>query len=480
MRVHILLKRRRTLLSAVLALGAGVAGYFYYFQPPVVTVSLAERAPVSEVVYGTGTVEPIRWTKVVPFTRGRLTELCRCEGQLVRKGQVLARQDDGEERASLHELEAGMDQLERDLGRSDKDLQKGAATKQQNERIKTQIRELTFRISAQKERINALALKAPLDGMILRRDGELGEMVGPTDVLFWVGSPTPMQVVAEINEEEISKIAVGQKVLLQNEAFPGQSLSATVSQITPKGNPDSKTFRAYLLLPRDTPLQIGMTVEVNIVFREKANALVVPVEAVAGDAIQVVRGDRISLVRVATGIRGSRLVEGIGDVAEGARVVSPARKDLSDGTEVRTDLLPAIPRPETQYAEASLDDTRSVAHDAYDARPTAVDGGTPPRASTPTRRATAIRETVARASDEGPRDATSRPTSNQAASARVPPIANDARRSAREIADKATKESADKARWALSKVERKVAGVDVKRLTRIGRNFLLSVRGPAN
>jgi hypothetical protein len=62
----------------------------------------------------------------------------------------------------------------------------------------------------------------------------------------------------------------------------------------------------------------------------------------------------------------------------------------------------------------------------------------------------------------------------------VPPIANDARRSAREIADKATKESADKARWALSKVERKVAGVDVKRLTRIGRNFLLSVRGPAN
>ena len=57
MRVHILLKRRRTLLSAVLALGAGVAGYSYYFQPPVVTVSLAERAPVSEVVYGTGTVE---------------------------------------------------------------------------------------------------------------------------------------------------------------------------------------------------------------------------------------------------------------------------------------------------------------------------------------------------------------------------------------------------------------------------------------
>jgi RND family efflux transporter MFP subunit len=462
MRIHTLLKRWRTLLLPALALGAGAGGYFYYFQPPVVTVSLAERAPVSEVVYGTGTVEPVRWTKVVPLARGRLTELCRCEGQSVRKGQVLARQDDGEEQASLSELEARLDQFERDLGRSDKDLQKGSATKQQNEQIKTQIRELTFRISAQKERINALVLKAPLDGMILRRDGELGEIVGPTDVLFWVGPPKPTQVVAEINEEEIPKIAVGQKALLRNEAFPAQSLSATVSQITPKGNPESKTFRVYLLLPRDTPLRIGMTVEVNIVFREKANALVVPVEAVAGNAIQVVHGDRISFVSVSTGIRGSRL---IGDVAEGAKVVSPARKDLSDGTAVRTDILPAVPRPRTQYAEAKIDDTRSIASDADDARPT-TDDSAPSRARTPT-----IREVVARASDEDPRDAAS-----QATSARLSAIVNDPRRTAREPADKLAKDPADKARWALSKVERTVGGVDVKRMTRIGRDLLFSLR----
>jgi multidrug resistance efflux pump len=197
---------------------------------------------------------------VIPFTRRRIVELCRCEGQTVRQGQVLARQDDAEEQASLSELTARHDQLDRDLDRSDKDLTKGSVTKQQNEQLKTQIRELDFRIAAQRERINALVLKAPLDGMVLRRDGEVGEIAGPTDVLFWVGPPTPMQVVSEINEEEIPKIGLGQKAFLRNEAFPDQSLSATVSAITPKGNPESKTFRVYLLLPRDTPLRIGMTV----------------------------------------------------------------------------------------------------------------------------------------------------------------------------------------------------------------------------
>jgi multidrug efflux pump subunit AcrA (membrane-fusion protein) len=144
-----------------------------------------------------------------------------------------------------------------------------------------------------------------------------------------------MQVVAEINEEEINRIVVGQKALLRSEAFPGQALRASVSQITPKGDPTRKTFRVYLLLPPDTPLRIGMSVEANIIFREKASALVVPAEAVAGNAVQVVVNDRIERVPVTVGIRGSRNVEIVGDVSRGMAVLSPARIDLADGTKVR-------------------------------------------------------------------------------------------------------------------------------------------------
>jgi len=114
-------------------------------------------------------------------------------------------------------------------------------------------------------------------------------------------------------------------------------LRANVSQITPKGDPTRKTFRVYLLLPNDTPLRIGMSVEANIIFREKPSAIVVPAEAVAGDNVQTVNNGKIERVPVRVGIRGSRNVEIAGEVSRGMAVLSPARPDLADGTRVRTE-----------------------------------------------------------------------------------------------------------------------------------------------
>ncbi len=321
----------------LIAAGGGYYGYTNFVRVQTVTASIVTQAPVSEAIYGTGTVEPQRWAKVVPLQRRRLVELCSCEGQNVRVGQVLGRQDDAEERSALQELQVSNQQAQRDLDRAEKDRGKNDAAQTEYEQRWTQFEESKTRIAAQKVRIDALVLRAPLDGMVLRRDGEVGEIAGPTDVLFWVGPPTPMQVVAEVNEEEINRIAVGQKAFLRSEAFPGQALRATVSQITPKGDPTRKTFRVYLLLPPDTQLRIGMSVEANIVFREKASATVVPAEAVAGDAVQVVANGKIERMPVKVGIRGSRNVEIIGDVTRGMAVLSPARADLADGTRVRID-----------------------------------------------------------------------------------------------------------------------------------------------
>jgi hypothetical protein len=118
----------------------------------------------------------------------------------------------------------------------------------------------------------------------------------------------------------------------------------------------------------------------------------------------------------------------------------------------------------TGTAVASVDRTRSMSYDASDARPT-VEDSAPSRASTPI-----TRDVRARASEEGPRRAT-----NHATSARVPPTVKDARRIAAETADRVDKEAAHKARWARSKVERTVVRMDVKRITRIGRDLILSL-----
>jgi RND family efflux transporter MFP subunit len=339
------------LIVAIIALGGGYFVYTNYLHVQTVTTSLATLAPVSEAIYGTGTVEPERWAKVVPMDRRRLIELCSCEGQYVKAGQVLGRQDDAEERSALHELEVNNEQLVRDLNRAEQDRTKSDAQQREYEQRWTQVEESKARIAAKKVRIDGLVLRAPLDGMVLRRDGEVGEIAGPTDVLFWVGPPAPMQVLAEVNEDEINRIAAGQKAFLRSEAFPGQALRATVSKITPKGDPTRKTFRVYLLLPNDTPLRIGMSVEVNIIFREKPSAIVVPAEAVAGDIVQIVRNGAIERVPVRVGVRGSRNVEIIGDVMRGMAVLSPARVDLADGTKVH------VERNVVRLAADTSDDT---------------------------------------------------------------------------------------------------------------------------
>jgi membrane fusion protein, multidrug efflux system len=346
------MKVKHLIATGILAIAATGAGYYAYsnfLYPPLVTTSIANLAPVSEAVYGTGTVEPERWAKVVPLQRRRLVELCKCEGQVVKSGQILGRQDDAEERSALEQMEINRGQLERDLSRAEKERDKSDAARTEYEQRWTKLEEAKSRIAAQKVRLDSLLLRAPLDGMVLRRDGEVGEIAGPTDVLFWVGPPAPMQVVAEINEEEINRIAAGQKALLRSEAFPGRALRATVSQITPKGDPTRKTFRVYLRLPQDTPLRIGMSVEANIIFREKQAAVVVPAEAVTGDSVQIIEDGRISRVPVTVGIRGSRNVEIIGDVVKGMAVLSPWRTDLADGTRIRIDnsLAKAVEPPAT-------------------------------------------------------------------------------------------------------------------------------------
>lgn len=306
-------------------------------RPAEVTTALVQLAPVSEAVYGTGTVEPERWAKVVPLQRRRLVEICRCEGQAVRAGQVLARQDDAEERNLLQELEINHEQLDRNLRRARDDK----APRAEIEQKETAFDQSKSRIAAQRARLDSLLLKAPMDGLVLRRDGEVGEIVGPTEVPFWVGQPIPLQIVAEINEEEIVKVAVGQKVFLRSEAFDGQPLRAEVAAITPKGDPTRKTFRVYLRLPPQTPLRIGMTVEANIIFREKQSALVVPSEAVIANAVQVV-GDkgRIRRVPVKIGVKGSRSVEISGDLSSGAIILSPGRPDLAERTKVASSNQP--------------------------------------------------------------------------------------------------------------------------------------------
>jgi RND family efflux transporter MFP subunit len=346
--------------AVALCVGGG-AYYFYYGRPPLVKVGTATLAPVSEFVYGSGIVEPVQWAKVFPVQRRRLVQLCHCEGSTVKQGQVLGQQDDAEEKAQLKELEAAHQQYLRDLDRAVKDAKPQAELDQR----RSAVDQSSSRITAQKTRIDGLVLRSPMDGVVLRRDGEVGEIVGPTDVLFWVGTATPLQVVAEINEEDILHVALGQTAFLTNEAFSNQPMRASVSQITPKGDPTKKSFRVYLRLPSNTPLKIGMNVEVNIVFRETPSAIVVPNEALLDGAVQTVSDGRVKRVLVSTGVRGTRATEVKGNISPGVTLLVPARKELADGKRVRFE-TPVSPPAATSSAKPDSSTPPAAGQDYVD------------------------------------------------------------------------------------------------------------------
>jgi RND family efflux transporter MFP subunit len=195
----------------------------------------------------------------------------------------------------------------------------------------------------QMEKLDNYTITAPMAGVVLRRDGEVGEIVDPGQVLYRVGVPRPLQVVAEVNEEDIPRVAVGQSVLLRSDAFLGRQLDGKVREMTPMGDPVAKTYRIRIALPDDTPLQVGMSVEANVVTREKAGALLIPSDAVQGSSVFVIAGDRVAKRSVEVGIRGTRTIEILSGLGEDERIASPAPAEVADGSWVRVKKAAASP-----------------------------------------------------------------------------------------------------------------------------------------
>ncbi len=329
------MKKRRLIILAVIVLVIAAGAWWRYGRGPQVGSVAAARGTAVEIVYATGGVEPVRWAKVASVVRDRIVEICDCEGKAVKKGDVLAKLDDRQAQAGLKELKAREEFLLREMARVSELITRNIATTQSYERASSDLRQVQGLISVQTEKIADYTIVAPMDGVVLRRDGEVGEIAEAGQILFRIGVPQPLQVVAEVNEEDIPRVALGQLALFRTDAFPGQRLEGKVREITPMGDIAAKTYRVKMALPDDTPLKPGMSVEANIVTREKPNALLVPADALKDNAVFVLDGSRVRKREVSVGIRGTRAVEVLSGLAEGERVASPAATDLTDGARVR-------------------------------------------------------------------------------------------------------------------------------------------------
>ena len=327
---------RRLLQIAVLVAAGAAAWWWFTSRPVTVTIAAISRGDAARIVYATGVVEPERWAEVTPRRRGRIIETCRCEGRDVAEGALLFRLDDAEIRARLTELEARLGFAEKEYIRAEDLLDRRVGTREKYEEAFANVPGLRASVAAMRSQLDDLEIRAPMAGQVLRIDGEVGEVAELGEALAWIGRPRPLRVVAEVNEEDIPVVRIGQQALIAADAFPGKNLSAEVASITPKGDPVLKTYRVYLALPGDTPLFIGMSIDVNIVIAVHEDVVLAPAESLIGGMLQIVGPEGIVELRpVTVGIAGAKRVEIIAGAGEGERVVRPAVDGLASGDRVK-------------------------------------------------------------------------------------------------------------------------------------------------
>jgi membrane fusion protein, multidrug efflux system len=320
-------------LLALLCIGVGAV--YWFSAPPSVAVVHPHRGPAVQAVYATGTVEPTVMVPIAARNMARLVELAVDEGGTVAKGQVLAKLEDDDLRRAVEVTEAEERYAKAELDRLAVLAERQVVAKSAYDRAKADWEKARAAAARAAAEAGFLELRAPADGIVIRRDGEIGQMIGANQTVFWLSCCAPLRISAEVDEEDIAQVRPGQEVLIRADALPGQAFRGQVLAVTPKGDPVARSYRVRISLPADTPLMIGMTTETNIVLRRSDNALLVPAGAVPQDTVWWVEDGHISPKKVTVGAKGAAEVEILEGLSDGDWIAAAPAPSLKAGQQVR-------------------------------------------------------------------------------------------------------------------------------------------------
>ncbi|MBL9181480.1 MAG: efflux RND transporter periplasmic adaptor subunit [Verrucomicrobiaceae bacterium] len=241
-------------------------------------------ASAAEDVLGTGTLEARVKTQVSARIQERLVEVLVDQGDAVKKGQLLAKLDDAELRqqvaiaqASFAAAKQTAQRVEADLARSQavleqarKDAKRLAGLLASNavsqtdsdkaaEALKVAEADLKRSNAAiaeaqglvlvaektmlhRQEQLAFTQITAPYDGLIIRRDRELGEMLVPGATLMELISLDELWIRAWVDETEMPKLAPGQKARVVFRSEPQKNYPGVVSRLGREMDRETREF----------------------------------------------------------------------------------------------------------------------------------------------------------------------------------------------------------------------------------------------
>ncbi len=183
-------------------------------------------------------------------------------------------------------------------------------------------------------------------GVLISRDVEVGDIVQPGKALMVLAASGQTQILVQIDEKNLSKIALGQKALGSADAFASQRFDAVVSYINPGVDAARGSVEVKLnVMQAPAYLRQDMTVSIDIETARRTAAVVIPsstLEDATSDKpwVLVVREKRAVKQVVTLGLRGDTRVEVLNGLAEGEGVVPVSKTGVKVGQRVRATVTP--------------------------------------------------------------------------------------------------------------------------------------------
>jgi HlyD family secretion protein len=190
-------------------------------------------------------------------------------------------------------------------------------------------------------RLAYTTLSAPVDGTLIARDVERGDVVQPGKALMVLSPAGETQVLLRIDERNLGLLRLGQAALVSAEAYPADRFAAELVYVNPGVDAQRGTVDVKLRVQSPPPyLRQDMTVSVDIEIQRRSAAIAVRSEAVhdlggASPWVLVVAGGRAERRPVSLGLRGEGWVEILAGAAEGELVVPASNLRVKAGQSLR-------------------------------------------------------------------------------------------------------------------------------------------------
>lgn len=275
---------------------------------------------------------------------GVVARVAADEGDRVRSGQLLAALSLTEIEAQVAAAREGRDKARRDLARAEALHRDSVVTIAQLEDARTGLEVAEAQLRAAEFNQQYAEVRAPADGVILRRQVERGQLVGPgTPVFVMRVERTGLVLRAAAPDRDAVRLAAGMRAALRFDAFPGDGFNGRVERVGVAANPMTGTYEVEIAVePSQRRLVSGLIGTARITPLGERALPTIPTEAlleVDGEWATIFVLDTDSTRVIRRRVRVSWLDGAVaalsGGVDSTSRVVTAGATRLADSVRVR-------------------------------------------------------------------------------------------------------------------------------------------------